>query len=120
MSADTVFIKGLKTEAVIGVFDWEREIRQALYIDVVMATDIRLAAAEDNLNHTLDYKAITDRIQHFVAQSRFKLIETLAEHLAVLLQAEFGIAWLQLSIHKPGAIANAQDIGITIERGEKP
>ena len=120
MSVDSVFIKGLKTEGIIGVFDWEREIRQPLYIDVVMATDIRRAAVEDNLAHTLDYKAITDRIQHFVADSGFKLIETLAERLAATLQAEFHIVWLQLSVHKPGAIADAQDIGITIERGEKP
>lgn len=120
MSCDTVFIKGLKTEGVIGVFDWEREIRQPLYIDVTMATDIRLAAAHDDLTDTLDYKAITDRIAQFVAQSAFKLIETLAERLAELLQKEFAIQWLQLAIHKPGAIAAASDIGIQIERGEKP
>ena len=120
MSFDTVFIKGLKTEGVIGVFDWEREIRQPLYIDVTMATDIRLAAKSDDLTHTLNYKAITDRICEYVAGSAFKLIETLAEHLAEILQKEFAITWLQLAIHKPGAIAAASDIGIQIERGEKP
>lgn len=120
MSCDTVFIKALKTEGVIGVFDWEREIRQPLFVDVVMATNIRQAAATDDLTHTLNYKAICDRITEYVATSQFKLIETLAEQLAALLQKEFAIEWLQLAIHKPGAIAAAGDIGIQIERGEKP
>lgn len=117
---DKVFITRLKTEGVIGVFAWEREVRQTLYIDVEMATDIKKAAATDNLAHTLDYKAITDRIQQFVAASQYQLIETLAEHLAGLLRREFGIPWLRLAVHKPGAIAAAQDVGITIERGVKP
>ncbi|HEY7773355.1 MAG TPA: dihydroneopterin aldolase [Marinagarivorans sp.] len=120
MSADIVFIKGLKTEGVIGVFDWEREIRQPLYVDVEMATDIRRAAKRDELELTLNYKAVCERIAVFVKESQFQLIETLAERLAALLRAEFAIVWLRLSIHKPGAIANAQDIGITIERGDKP
>ncbi|MDZ7923037.1 MAG: dihydroneopterin aldolase [Marinagarivorans sp.] len=117
---DKVFIKHLKTEGVIGVFDWEREVRQPLYIDITMATDIAQAAASDDLAHTLDYKTICDFIQQRVAGSHFKLIETLAETLAQELRQEFAIRWLELSVHKPSAIAAAGDIGITIQRGELP
>ena len=117
---DTVFIKGLKTEGVIGVFEWEREIRQPLYIDVTLATDIRKAAETDDLQHTLDYKAITDAIKAFVSGTQFQLIETLAEALAQKIQQDFQVSWLALKIHKPGAIADAEDIGIVIERGVKP
>ena len=117
---DKVFIKHLKTEGVIGVFDWELEVRQPLYIDVILATNITRAAASDNLTYTLNYKAICDFIQQRVASSRFNLIETLAETLALELRQQFAIQWLELSVHKPGAIADAGDIGITIQRGEHP
>lgn len=118
--ADKVFIKGLKTSGVIGVFDWEREVRQSLYIDVTMSTDITKAALTDDLSHTLNYKAITDMIRDFVANTQFQLIETLAEKLAERIQFDFHVVWLQLTVHKPGAIADADDVGISIERGEKP
>lgn len=119
-ATDTVFIRGLKADGVIGVFDWEREIRQTLVIDVTMATDIRQAASTDDLQHTLDYKAICDAIRDWVAAEQFKLIETLAETIAARLRAKFGVSWLRLTIHKPTAIAEAMDVGITIERGETP
>lgn len=117
---DQVFVKGLKAEGVIGVFDWEREVRQALYVDLVMTTDIKQAAQTDNLADTLDYKAITDMVQAFIAQARYQLIETLAEKLADKIRSEFNVAWLTLTLHKPSAIADASDIGVSIERGIKP
>ncbi len=117
---DTVFIKGLKTNGIIGVFEWEREVRQSLYIDVTMSVDISQAALTDDLRHTLDYKAITDMIRDFVANTQFQLIETLADKLAEKIQFDFHVVWLQLTVHKPGAIADADDVGISIERGEKP
>jgi dihydroneopterin aldolase len=117
MTFDKMFIKGLRVEAIIGVHDWEREIRQALFIDVVMATDIRPAAEIDELALALNYQAVCDFVRHLVATSNFKLIETLAETIAGSLQSEFAIDWLQVSVHKPGAIADADDIGVTIERG---
>lgn len=119
MTADTVFIRGLKAECVIGVFDWEREIRQTLLIDVDMATDIRQAASTDDLQLTLDYKAISEAIRRWAMEAQCQLIETLAELIATRLRAEFGVRWLRLTIHKPTAIADALDVGITIERGDK-
>lgn len=113
---DQVFIQGLAVEAVIGVYDWEREIRQRLLIDLQLATDIRAAAANDDLSKTLDYKAIADRISDFVGASRYQLLETLAEDVAQLLLSEFGVKGVKLRIAKPGAVPEAQSVGVEIER----
>ena len=115
-----VYIRGLRGQAVIGVYEWEREIRQALVLDLEMATDIRLAAGADALEHTLDYAAISARILAFIETSQFELIETLAEQLAAIVLSEFKVSWLRLRLCKPGAVAQARDVGVLIERGTKP
>ena len=76
---DRVFIENLTVETVIGIFDWEREIRQAVSLDLEMDFDIRRAAASDSIEDTLDYKAVSKRLIHFVEQSEFQLVESLAE-----------------------------------------
>ncbi|SFH90188.1 dihydroneopterin aldolase [Modicisalibacter xianhensis] len=116
---DRVLIEGLSVETVIGVYDWERTIRQRLELDLELATDIRPAAAGDDLARTLDYAAISQQIGEFAASSRFELVETFAERLAAMLREEFGIAWLRLTLRKPGAVANARAVGVRIERGER-
>ena len=105
---DTVFIEGLDVKTVIGIHDWERNIRQQLVIDLELATDIRPAASKDNIEHTLNYQLISQRITEFVQQSSYGLIETLAEHLAALLMDEYSVPWLKLTVRKPGAIADAK------------
>ena len=118
---DQVFIKGLAVDAVIGVYDWERTICQRLVFDLDMGWDIRPAAAGDTLEHTLNYAAISERVQGFVEQSSFLLVETLAEQLAALLMNEFSIPWLRLQVTKPGAVPAASGgVGVLIERGVKP
>lgn len=114
---DKVFIKGLKADAVIGVYDWEREIRQSLLLDLELGTDMKPAAETDDLVHTLDYASISNRLIEFIQMSEFKLIETLAERLASLLMEEFSIPWLTLRLYKPGAVAEADTVGVAIERG---
>ena len=114
--ADKVFITGLRATAVIGIYDWEREIRQNLRLDLEMQTDIRRAAASEDIADALDYEKISNRVRDFVEQSEFLLVETLAEQLAGLLIAEFNVPWLRLSVHKPGAIEFADDVGVVIER----
>lgn len=116
---DIVYITGLKIDTVIGVFDWEREIRQTVSLDLDMATDIRKAAASDSLEDTLDYKAISDRLTDFVSGSEFQLIEAMAEQCADIVLTEFNVSWLRLRLSKPGAVPQAQDVGVMIERGEK-
>ena len=114
---DIVFIEGLRIDTVIGVYDWEREIRQTLCLDLELGADTTLAAKNDELAHALDYKAISDRLIEFVGGSEYELLETLAERIAELLQSEFGIAWLRLRLAKPGAVPAASNVGVLIERG---
>ena len=114
---DNVFIEGLEVDTVIGVYDWEREIRQCLRLDLVCAWDNRRPAVNDDLHLALDYAALAERIQAFAAQARYQLVETFAERLAAVLMAEFQIPWLRLKITKPGAVPAAAGVGVEIERG---
>lgn len=116
---DIVYIRDLKIETVIGIFDWERRIRQTVSLDLEMATDIRKAAASDDIKDTLDYKAVAKRLIAFVGESEFLLVETLAEKVAAIVRDEFQVPWLRLRLSKPGAVRGSQDVGIIIERGEK-
>jgi len=116
---DTIFIRDLEVNATIGIFEWEKRIKQKVRIDLEMATDIAKAAASDAIEDTLDYKAISKRIIQFVADSSFELIETLIEKISEILLKEFSIPWLRLTISKPGAVRGSRDVGITIERGER-
>lgn len=114
---DKVFIEGLEVDTVIGVYDWEREIRQCLRLDLVCAWDNRRPAEADDIHQALDYAALAERIQAFAGQARYELVETFAERLAELLMAEFGIPWLRLKVTKPGAVPAASGVGVEIERG---
>jgi dihydroneopterin aldolase len=113
---DTIFLSDLRVETLIGIFEWERQIRQTVSIDLEMATDIRKAAASDSIEDTLDYKAVAKRIIAFVETSEFYLVETLAERIAGIVTEEFGVPWVRLTLSKPGAIRGARDVGIRIER----
>lgn len=116
MRSDRVIIEALAVETVIGVYDWEREIRQRLLLDLELTADIRSAAAADDIALTLDYAAISQRIACFADEQAFALVETFAERLATLLHAEFAIAGLTLTVRKPGAVAAAAAVGVRIER----
>lgn len=117
---DIVYIKDLRIDTLIGIFDWERQVRQTVCLDLEMATDIRQAAATDDIRHTLDYKAVADRLTSFVEAAQFELVETLAEEIASIVRQEFGVPWLRLRLGKPGALSAAQDVGLVIERGRRP
>jgi dihydroneopterin aldolase len=117
---DTVYIRGLRAEAVIGVYDWERDIRQPLVLHLEMASDNQRAAASDRIDDALDYAAISSRVLSYIESSEFQLIETLAERIAALVMDEFQVAWLRLQLDKPGAVADAETVGVAIERGARP
>ena len=117
---DIIYLHDLRIDTMIGVFDWERRIRQTVILDLDMAADIRRAAASDDLVDTLNYKAVAKRLIDFVRHSEFQLVETLAERVAQLLLEEFAIPWLRLRINKTGAIRGARDVGVLIERGSRP
>lgn len=116
---DIIFLGGLEVDTVIGIYDWEREIKQTIVFDIEMAFDIRKAAETDDIAHTLDYKAVSERVVSFVEQSKYFLVETLIEDLARILQSEFPIPWIKIRLNKRGAISRARDVGIIIERGQK-
>jgi dihydroneopterin aldolase len=117
---DCVYISGLRLETVIGVYGWEREVRQELLLDVEMAWPVADAAASDDVAQALDYAAVSMRLREHAAASRVQLVETLAEQLASLLRAEFAVCWLRLRLAKPGAVPAAAAVGVVIERGERP
>lgn len=114
---DIVFIEGLEVDTVIGVYDWERGIRQCLRLDLTLGWDIQPAAADDDIAKALDYAVLSERVMSFARDAHFQLVETFAERLAGLLMAEFGIRWLRLKVTKPGAVAAAIGVGVEIERG---
>lgn len=116
---DIVYIRDLKIDTIIGIYDWEREIKQTVSLDIKMAHDIRKAAATDDIEHTLNYKAVAERLITFIGDSEFLLVETMAERCAEIIQQEFLVPWLRLRVSKPGAVRDAQDVGVIIERGSR-
>ena len=117
---DTVFIEDLRIETVIGIYDWERKIKQVVALDLEMAFDNRKPAASDKIEDTLDYKKIAKRLIAFVEDSHFELVETLAERCAQIVRDEFGVTWLRLKLSKPGAVTDSKAVGVAIERGMRP
>jgi dihydroneopterin aldolase len=116
---DRILIEGLEVRTVIGIFDWEREIRQTVRLDMEIAWDISRAAASDRIEDTLDYKAVAKRLIAFVESSSFGLIEALAEACAKIVIEAFGAPWLRLKLSKPGAVRGSENVAVVIERGRK-
>jgi dihydroneopterin aldolase len=113
---DKIFIHALKTETIIGIFDWERQVRQTVLLDIEIAADIRKAALSDAVEDTLNYKKVAKRVLAFVEASSFHLVEALAEHVAMLILEEFQVTWVSIVLSKPGAVRNSRDVGIAVQR----
>ncbi|MET1254568.1 dihydroneopterin aldolase [Aliikangiella maris] len=116
---DIVFINDLEVCTVIGVFDWEREIKQKLIFNLELGTDIQQSAKTDQLDDTLDYKAVSHAVYDFVEQSEYQLVETVAEKVAEMILRDFPVSWLSLRLDKPGAVSVARSVGVKIERGNR-
>lgn len=116
---DIIYLQDLKIDTVIGIYDWERKIRQTVSIDLKMATDIKRAADSDHIDDTLNYKKVAKRIISFVEESEFQLVETLAERIADIILNEFDVPWCEVNLAKPGAIRGAKNVGILIQRGSQ-
>ena len=114
---DRIFLTALSAEAIIGIYDWEREVRQRVEVDLEMWMDLTAAAASDSIDDTLNYKAVAKRVLAFVQESRFRLVEALAGEIARILLAEFSIERVRVTVHKPGAVRHSRDVGVIIERG---
>ena len=116
---DIIFLRDLRIETVIGIYDWERSIKQAVVLDLEMGADIARAAASDRIDDTLNYKAVAKRLMEFVGASEFQLVETLAERVAQIVLEEFQVPWVRVTLNKQGAVRGARDVGVIIERGSK-
>src|SRR5471030_3257109 len=115
-TADRIFLHGLAVDCIIGFIDWERRVKQTVVIDLEMAVDCRRAALRDDVADTLNYKTVAKRLISFVQDSSFNLVETLVERIAGVVLDEFGVAWVRVTVSKPGAIRGSRDVGVTIER----
>jgi 7,8-dihydroneopterin aldolase/epimerase/oxygenase len=113
---DRVFLRGLAIQTTIGFIEWERHVKQTVVLDLEIPVDCERAARADDVVDTVDYKSIAKRCIAFVEAAEFKLVETLAHRLAMTLLAEFDIAWIRLTVNKPGAIRGSRDVGVSIER----
>jgi dihydroneopterin aldolase len=113
---DRIFLAALSADAVIGIYDWEREVRQRVEIDLEMWVDLSAAARSDAIEDTLNYKSVAKRVLAFVEGSRFRLVEALASEIARVVLDEFKIARVRVAVHKPGAIRHARDVGVIVER----
>ena len=113
---DTIFLRDMRVDTVVGIWDWERKIRQTVSIDLELSADISKAAATDHIDDTLNYKAVAKRIQAFVGDSGFQLVETMAEQIAAIILDEFDVDWVRVSVNQPGAIRGARDVGVRIYR----
>jgi len=118
--SDTVFVRDLRPRVIVGIEPWERKKRQELSIDIDLAWDIRKAAATDDIEHTVNYRAVSKAVQKHAEESAYYLVETLAERLVALIRDEFGVPWVRLRIHKVGAVRFSSSVGVEIERGTRP
>ena len=114
--ADRIFLHGLTAECIIGFIDWERRVKQTVVLDIEMPVDCRHASLTDDVTDTLDYKKVAKRVLAFIEASEFQLVETLAHRLALMILAEFAVAWVRIALNKPGAIRSSRDVGVVIER----
>jgi 7,8-dihydroneopterin aldolase/epimerase/oxygenase len=113
---DRIFLRGLECQCIIGFIDWERRVPQKVVLDLEFPTDCARAARADAVADTVDYKAVAKRVLAYVSESQFQLIETLAHRLALLLLAEFSLAWVRIELNKPAAIRHSRDAGVSILR----
>jgi dihydroneopterin aldolase len=116
---DKIFLHALKAEAIIGIYDWERQVKQTVIVDLEMNGTVRKAAISDSIDDTLNYKKVAKRVLAFIEASQFHLVETLTEQIAMLLLSEFNLLWVRVSLSKPGAVRNSRDVGVIIEREAK-
>ena len=113
---DKVFIRGLKVEGIIGIFQWEREVKQVISVDIEMDFDNKKASKSDSIDDALNYKLVGKRVTSFIKDSKFKLVETLAEKISSIILREFPVSKVKVSLSKPGAMRGSDSVGISIVR----
>lgn len=117
---DIVFIEQLTVYTTIGVYEWEQGIQQKLVLDVEMAWDNQQAARSDDVRDCLSYADVAEVILGHLNGQRFALVERVAEEIADLLLTHFQTPGVRIKVAKPGAVAQAAQVGVRIERGTIP
>lgn len=116
---DIVFIKDLEVSCTIGVYDWEQKIKQTLSFDIEMAADTTAAAKSDDIEDALNYKLVAKQVIDRVESNTDQLVEKLANDLVDMIQADFSVPWVKLTLHKIGAVTGSKSVGVILERGSR-
>ena len=119
MALDIVFIEDLRIDTIIGIYDWEREVKQTIALDIEMAADNKKPASSEDIEDALNYKAVAKRMIAFTEESQFQLVETLSERLVEIIMDEFNVPWCRLKLSKLGAVTGSRSVGVIIERGQR-
>jgi len=114
---DIVFVKDLRFKTIVGIWDWERQLPQFVSIDLEMGWDQSRAAKSEDIADALDYKSVSKRVEQFVTEKKFKLVEAAADAVAAMVMQEFHVPWIKVAIHKPYAVTNSKSVGVIVERG---
>jgi dihydroneopterin aldolase len=114
---DVVIVKDLRFKTIIGLWDWERQMQQIVSIDLEMGWDMSRAAQSEDLGDALDYKSVSQRVEKFVQEKKFKLVEAAADGIAAMIMSDFSVPWIKVAIHKPHAVTRAKSVGVIVERG---
>ena len=117
---DIIFLHGIEANCVVGVWEWEKQITQKIIVDIDVSADIAASAASDELQDTLNYKAVAESVINMLEKSRFQLIETMVEEVAQLVMKEFSVPWIKVRINKGGAVKHVRNVGVQVERGQLP
>ena len=115
---DIIFLRELKIETLIGVYEWEKRVPQTLQLDLEIARPSSRACQTDDIKDALNYADIVRYIQSVLASRHFNLLEALAEHIAEILLNDFKAPWVKVSVAKLNAIRGSKMVGISIERGQ--
>jgi len=116
---DIVFVKDLRFKTIVGCWDWERQLPQYVSIDLEMGWDNRKPAASEKLDDALNYKSVAKRVEEFVVEKKFELVESAADGVAAMVMSEFSVPWIRVEIHKPFAVTRSKSVGVIVERGER-
>lgn len=116
LDMDTLFLRDVKFDVVIGLYEWERVSAQTILLDIDIRLPTRCACTTDNVADTIDYGQLVKRLEEALAETRFTLVEALAQFTADIILNEFGAPWTRVSVTKLGLLANVRRLGVTIER----
>ena len=113
---DRVFIRDLAVRCIVGIDEEERREKQDILVHLTMHTDLRQAGRTDALEDTVDYRALKKRVLRLAEESRFRLIEALAQSIADECLREERVEQVEVVVEKPGALRFARTVGVALVR----